>query len=137
MTAATTAKVDLYSLIGGLHFESREGELPTDEHLSAAVDALEAVEEFLTGQIASAVIRRSASLHRDGSPTDEEIGRLLRWAERVRSAAAGAIDHAAQVAVLAHDDLQDDFLGDGVSPVVERPERYLQLRRRHGWGDPS
>ncbi len=89
--------------------------LPSVETLYESAQAAWAIHEFLTMQIAAAVKTVSAK----GTPHSvnyEDIGRLLTWVDKIRSACSTVIEEVTVVAVLAHETLP--ALAEGVEPTI-------------------
>lgn len=63
----------------------------------------------------------------------EDVGRLIIWTNDVREDCAYLLDSVADIALLAHEDLQQ--LAEGYRPGCDTlgdPELKAQLRRFHG-----
>jgi hypothetical protein len=80
---------------------NRDAGLPSYEELGEAVSALGAVEEFLAGPIAEAVIR-VANTCEPSSFSYEDVARLIFYADHMREQADSIVDAAAKVAHIAH-----------------------------------
>ena len=123
-----------------------EDRLPTREELDQTISALDGVQEFLTGAVASGCIK----VGNDGEANAvdyEQIGHLASWANHVRGILESITTDIEKVSIVA---LQvfpiqaDGCIGDGTpydeygSPDTGYSPAYLEkVRRRMGFRDAS
>lgn len=113
--------------------------LPTPDELEQVINALDGIQEFLTGPIADGCIK-VGNVGEASSVNFEQIARLVLWADNVRWTLSLIAEDAEKVSLVAREsfpNLAHGFAGDG-TPYnehgnVEQDEWHEKLRNRLGF----
>lgn len=116
--------------------------IPTPEELHQVIDALDGVQEFLTGAVSHGVIDVGIT-NKPNSVDWEQIGRLVEWADHVRWILETIGEDAARVSIMAREvfpALARGFTFDSTPPfnkygTPETSGYHDNLRRRLGFNN--